>query len=175
MKAGIPITLSVVYLDIGRQVGLPINGVGMPGHFLVQYTAQAASFWIDPFHRGTVLTRQDCATRLRQIYGQSMAWHDTYLQPVSDRDILRRILSNLKGIYVHQEDYQRALGVVERLLLVVPDQPVEVRDRGLLHYQLGHLETGMDDLQHYLQLATEAPDAAMIRQHIAAIRRQLQR
>ncbi|MGQ4809739.1 hypothetical protein NKDENANG_03166 [Candidatus Entotheonellaceae bacterium PAL068K] len=174
-KTGIPITLSVVYLDIGRHVGLPINGVGLPGHFIVQYTAQAASFWIDPFYGGAMLTREDCSARLHQIYGQATAWNDAYLQPVSDCDILRRMLYNLKGIYLHREDYKRALGVVERLLLVAPNLPTEVRDRGLLHYQLGHLEAALDDLQHYLQLSSNTPDAAMITKHIVVLRRQLQR
>jgi regulator of sirC expression with transglutaminase-like and TPR domain len=173
-KTGIPITLSVLYIEIGRQVGLPIAGVGMPGHFIVQYTAQAESFWIDPFSGGAVLTREDCIARLRQIYGQALRWHDAYLQPLSDRDILRRMLHNLKAIYVQQRDYHRALSVVERLLLIAPDTPTEVRDRGLLYAQLGHLEAALDALQHYLQLSSEAPDAGMISKYIAALRQQLQ-
>jgi regulator of sirC expression with transglutaminase-like and TPR domain len=174
-KTGIPITLSVLYLDIGRQVGLPMVGVGMPGHFIVQYTAQTESFWIDPFYGGVVLTVEDCAARLQQIYGRALAWRDAYLQPVSDRDILRRILHNLKAIYVQRRDYRRALSIVEHLLLLTPNLPPEVRDRGLLHHQLGHLEAALDDLQHYLHLAVEAPDAATITQYITALRKQLKR
>src|SRR5919109_4372964 len=132
-KTGIPITLSVLYLELGRQVGLPIVGVGLPGHFIVQYAAQPGQFWIDPFHRGRVLTREDCMARLQDIYGQTLDWHDTYLQPVSDHDILRRMLHNLKAIYLRQSDYGRALRVVERLLLLTPGMPTEMRDRGLLH------------------------------------------
>jgi regulator of sirC expression with transglutaminase-like and TPR domain len=97
-KTGIPITLSVLYLELGRQVGLPIVGVGLPGHFIVQYAAQPGQFWIDPFHRGQVLTREDCMVRLQDIYGQTLAWHDAHLRPVSDHDILRRILHNLMVI-----------------------------------------------------------------------------
>lgn len=173
-KTGIPITLSVLYLDIGRQVGLPIVGVGMPGHFIVQYTAQAGSLLIDPFYHGAILSHEDCATRLAHIYGQAVAWHNAYLQPVSDHDILRRMLYNLKAIYIKQADYQRALNAVERILLITPDLPTDVRDRGLLRYQLGHLEAALEDLQYYLQLASDAPDAATINQHIAALRRQLE-
>lgn len=174
-KTGIPITLSVLYLELGRQVGLPIMGVGLPGHFIVQYAAQPEQFWIDPFHRGQVLTREACLARLQDVYGPTLAWYDTYLQPVSDHDILRRMLHNLKAIYLQQNDHGRALSVVERLLLLTPGMPTEVRDRGLLHAQLGHLEAALDDLQHYLQLAPDAPDAAVITQYIAALRQQLHR
>ena len=174
-KTGIPITLSVVYLDLGRQVGLPIVGVGLPGHFIVQYRAHSTPFWIDPFHYGQILSREDCITRVAQFYGQELTWQDAFLQPVSDHAILTRMLNNLKVIYVHQRDYHRALGVVERLVLLLPDSAAEIRDRGLLHAQLGHLETALDDLEHYLQLAREAPDALVISQHIAALRHQLRR
>ena len=172
-KTGIPITLAVIYLDLGRQVGLPIMGVGLPGHFIVQYVAQTAPFWIDPFHAGAILTHTDCMARVRQLYGQEAPWHEAYLHPVSDHAILQRMLFNLKAIYVQQGDYQRALGTVERLLLLSPEATTEVRDRGLLHYQLGHLEAALDDLQHYLQLVLDAPDAAAIRRHVAALQQQL--
>jgi regulator of sirC expression with transglutaminase-like and TPR domain len=173
-KTGIPITLSLLYIEIARQVGLPIVGVGMPGHFIVAYTAQPEHFWIDPFHHGQILSRQDCTARLHQIYGPTLPWQDTYLQPVSDHHILRRMLYNLKAIYVQRQDYSRALGVVERLLLLAPGVPAEVRDRGLLQAQLGHLDAALDGLQHYLQLASDAPDAAAIMQYIAALRQRLQ-
>lgn len=172
-KIGIPITLSVIYIEIGRRVGLPIVGVGLPGHFIVQYDARGDTFWIDPFYRGTILTQADCAARIQQIYGSQVAWQDAFLTSVSDRDILRRMLSNLKGIYLQQRDYSRALSVVERLLIITPEQPTEVRDRGLLHHHLGNLQAAVAHLEHYLQLATGAPDAAMITKYLGILRRQL--
>jgi regulator of sirC expression with transglutaminase-like and TPR domain len=174
-QTGIPITLSVLYIDLGRHVGLPVAGVGMPGHFMVRYGAQEGSFWIDPFYGGTMLSRAECVERQQLMYGQRLPWHDAYLEPVSDHDILRRMLYNLKLIYLRQGAYRQALGVVERLLLLAPHLPTEVRDRGLLHYQFGHLEAALEDLQHYLQLQADASDAATITNHIAAIRRQLAR
>lgn len=173
-RLGIPITLSVLYIEIGRLVGLPVGGVGMPGHFVVQYTAQPEPFWIDPFGRGEVLKREDCMTRLQQIYGERLPWQDTFLQRVSDHDILQRMLNNLKFIYWRQGDYRRALHVVECLLLLRPDFPAEVRDRGLLQYQLGQLHDALHDLQRYLELFHEAPDAPVITRHIAALQRQLE-
>lgn len=169
-KTGIPITLSVLYLDIGRQVGLPTVGVGMPGHFIVQYAAHGAPFWIDPFHGGEILHHDDCVARVEQIYDQKVTWDEEYLRPVSDHDILVRMLYNLKAIYAHQGEYPRALSVVERLLLLRPTLLTEMRDRGLLLAQLGQLEAALEDLQHYLQLAPQAPDAAMVQRQIAGLR-----
>src|SRR6266581_9205273 len=135
-KTGIPITLSVMYIELARQVGLPIVGVGMPGHFLVRYSAQPTVFWIDPYYHGKLLSQEDCQQRLTAMYGQRLAWDDAYVQPVSDHAILQRMLYNLKAIYVEQGDHRRALGVVERLLLLRPDVLTEIRDRGLLQGQL---------------------------------------
>jgi len=174
-KMGIPITLSVVYIELARQVGLPIVGVGMPGHFLVRYSAQPTVFWIDPFHHGQILTQEDCQQLLARLYGQALTWSEAYIEPVSDHAILQRMLYNLKAIYVHQGDHRRALRVVERLLLLRPDGLTEVRDRGLLQAQLGSLEAALDDLQHYLQLSPEASDAPLITQHITTLRQHLRR
>ena len=171
---GIPITLSVIYIEVGRLVGLPIAGVGMPGHFIVQYTAQPEPFWIDPFDRGTILIREACAQRLYQLFGDQLPWRDIYLAPIGDHDILRRMLNNLKVIYRQQGAYRRALDVIERILLLSPDVPTEIRDRGLMHYQLGHFQAALHDLEHYLALFQEAPDATVITRYIAALRQQLE-
>lgn len=172
-RLGIPITLSVIYIEVGRLVGLPIAGVGMPGHFIVQYTAQPEPFWIDPFERGTMMTRDACVERLQNLYGEQLPWRDAYLDPISDHDILRRMLNNLKHNYARQNDFHRVLSAVERILLLSPEMPTEIRDRGLVHYQLGHLQAALYDLQRYLELFQEAPDAAAISHHIATLRQQL--
>ena len=172
-KVGIPITLSIIYLDIGRRVGLPINGVGMPGHFIVQYSARPEPFQIDPFHDGKILSEQDCADRVSQIYGRDLPWRESYLHPVSDLHILARMLNNLKAIYVRKGAHELALGAVERLILLQPGVPSEVRDRGLLRAQLGQLRAALEDLNTYLEASPEAPDAPAMRRHVAALRRGL--
>ncbi|MEE9147173.1 MAG: tetratricopeptide repeat protein [Candidatus Tectomicrobia bacterium] len=171
---GIPITLSVLYIDLSRHIGLPVVGVGMPGHFIVQYTAQPEPFWIDPFARGQVLAQDDCRARLQQFYEGRLPWRDEYLQVVSDHDILWRMLNNLKLIYSHQNDPRRVLSAIERLLLIHPDMPTDIRDRGLVHYRLGHPQAALHDLQRYLQLLPKAPDAAAITRHIVTLRQQLE-
>ncbi|ETW95802.1 MAG: hypothetical protein ETSY1_29120 [Candidatus Entotheonella factor] len=171
---GIPITLSVIYIEVGRLVGLPIAGVGMPGHFIVQYTAQPEPFWIDPFERGTMMTRDACVERLRGIYGEQLPWRDEFLAPISDHHILHRMLNNLKQNYIRKQDFHRTLGAIECILILNPEIPTEIRDRGFVHYQLGHWQAALYDLQRYLDLYQEAPDASVISQHIAALRQRLE-
>ena len=172
-KVGIPITLSIVYLDIGRRIGLPVNGVGLPGHFVVQYGAQPEPFYIDPFHSGKILSEQDCAAHVAQIYGPDLPWQESYLDAVSDLHILARVLNNLKVIYVRKGAHELALGAVERLILLKPDVPSEIRDRGLLRAQLGQLRRALEDLTTYLEACPEAPDAPAMRRHVAALQRGL--
>ncbi len=172
-KVGIPITLSIVYLDIGRRIGLPVNGVGLPGHFVVQYGAQPEPFYIDPFHGGKILSKQDCAARVAQIYGQDLPWQESYLDAVSDLHILARVLNNLKVIYVRKGAHELALGAVDRLILLKPDVPSEIRDRGLLRAQLGQLRRALEDLTTYLEACPEAPDVPAMRRHVAALQRGL--
>ena len=172
-KVGIPITLSIIYLDIGRRVGLPINGVGLPGHFVVQYGAHPEPFYIDPFHGGKLLSEQDCAARVAQIHGQDLPWQESYLDAVSDLHILARVLNNLKVIYVRKGAHELALGAVDRLILLKPDVPSEIRDRGLLRAQLGQLRRALEDLTAYLEACPEAPDAPAMRRHVAALQRGL--
>ena len=112
--------------------------------------------------------------RLQSIYGDKLPWNDAYLDPITDHDILRRMLNNLKHIYREQGEPQRMLGAVERILIINPDLPTEVRDRGIIHYRLGHLQAALHDLQRYLDLFHEAPDAAIISRHIDALRQQLE-
>ena len=172
-KVGIPITLSIIYLDIARRVGLPINGVGLPGHFVVQYGAHPEPFYIDPFHGGKLLSEQDCAARVAQIHGQDLPWQESYLDAVSDLHILARVLNNLKVIYVRKGAHELALDAVDRLILLKPDVPSEIRDRGLLRAQLGQLRRALEDLTTYLEACPEAPDAPAMRRHVAALQRGL--
>ena len=171
---GIPITLSVAYIEVARLLGVPISGVGMPGHFIVQYKAQPEPFWIDPFDRGSILTHEQCQARLLDMYGDKLPWNDAFLAPISDQDILWRMLNNLKMVYAQLGEHRRALGAIERMILIRPDLPSEIRDRGYVHYQLGHLQAALYDLRRYLELSQEAPDAPIIQRHIAALQNQLE-
>jgi regulator of sirC expression with transglutaminase-like and TPR domain len=131
-RLGIPITLSVVYMAVAGQAGVTARGIGLPGHFLVRLERGAGARLLDPFHGGVVLSEADCAARLRQLYGDRARLDPAHLEPVTTQQILGRMLANLKGIYMGQRDWGRALAAVERILLLRPGDPAELRDLGAI-------------------------------------------
>jgi regulator of sirC expression with transglutaminase-like and TPR domain len=131
-KVGIPITISVVYMEVGRRVDMPLQGVGMPGHFIVKYTSAEGDIYVDPFNGGRVLSRQACEELIQQVYGEPVPFQDTFLATVTKKQILSRILMNLKAIYLHTKQYRKALAVVERLLIIQPNVEQEEKDRAAL-------------------------------------------
>jgi regulator of sirC expression with transglutaminase-like and TPR domain len=133
---GIPITLSVIYMEVGRRVGMPLQGVGMPGHFIMKYAEPEGDIYIDPFNKGRILSRQACEELIQQLYSEPVPFQETFLAPVSKKQILARILMNLKAIYLHTKDYLQALSVVERLLIIQPDEEQELKDRAALRHQI---------------------------------------
>ncbi|MEY3869756.1 MAG: SirB1 family protein [Microcoleaceae cyanobacterium] len=163
-RTGIPITLSLVYLEIAKRINFPMVGIGMPGHFLIRPEFEDVGIYVDPFHQGEVLFPEDCQARLTQIYHQSVPMQPAFFAPVTPRHFLARLLTNLKAIYLNQRQASRALTVVERILLLFPDAAIERRDRGLLCYQLGHPEGARQDLEIYLTHFPNAEDAVIIRQ-----------
>jgi regulator of sirC expression with transglutaminase-like and TPR domain len=172
-RLGIPITLSVIYIEVGKRLGLNLQGVGMPGHFLVKYTDQEVEIFVDAFSQGEILVEADCQRKLSQIYGQSFRFERAYLSSVNNHQILARMLANLKAIYLSQQDYRRALSIIEKILLVIPDAPTELRDRGTLHYRLNDLSDAMKDWSAYLGLYPNASDAQEVRQNLEGVTRLL--
>lgn len=172
-RTGIPISLSLVYLEVAKRIDFPMVGIGMPGHFLIRPDFEEAGIFVDAFNGGEILFPEDCQARLSQIYGQPMELQPTFLAPVSRRHFLGRMLGNLKAIYLQQRDAVRVLLAVERILLLFPDAVGERRDRGILYYQLGRLVEARHDLELYLRNAPNAPDAARIRQLLDRLDRDL--
>lgn len=169
-RKGIPISLSILYMEIAWRLDLPLVGVGLPGHFIVKYQAADHDILIDPFHQGVLLSEEDCQRTVDRIYTEKIAFHRGLLTPLPKRSILARTLNNLKGIYLHRKDFSRALGVVERLLLIHPDSPNEFRDRGLIYGQMNKFPQAIADLRCYLEAVEEAKDREAITKHL----RQLQ-
>ncbi len=163
-RTGIPISLSLVYLEVAKRIDFPMVGIGMPGHFLIKPDFADAAIFVDAFNGGEILFPEDCQDRISQIYGQVMELPPTFLAPVSPRQLLARMLGNLKAIYLQQGDAVRVLRAVERILLLFPDALGERRDRGILYYQLGRLAEARSDLAMYLTNAPDAPDAIRIRE-----------
>ena len=161
-KTGIPITLSVLYMEVGRRIGLKVEGVGMPGHFIVKCKHNGAEIFIDAFGRGEILLEEGCERKLTQLHGKDFQFNRSCLDAVNHSQILTRMLHNLKAIYWNQQNYAKALGVIEKLLLINPTAAAEIRDRGFTHYQLNHLSPAIRDWSRYLELRPGAPDAAEV-------------
>ena len=112
-RLGIPITLSLLYMEVGKRLDMDLEGVGMPGHFLVRVKSGLEDILVDPFHRGIILSEQECARRLQQIVGDTVAWDKRYVAGVSGRELITRILRNLRAIYAAANDYERVSRVDE--------------------------------------------------------------
>jgi regulator of sirC expression with transglutaminase-like and TPR domain len=173
-RIGIPITLSMIYIEMGRRLDLPIEGIGLPGHFIVRYEG-ADPVFIDPFNGGERLTEADCRQRLREIFGAPIALRPEWVTPVSNRQILTRVLYNLKGIYIRNKEFQRAIPVVEKLLILNPEAYHELRDLGSLHGMLGNYGEALIHLQQYLVHRPDAPDIDEVRSHMKRLMTQIAR
>jgi regulator of sirC expression with transglutaminase-like and TPR domain len=163
-RTGIPITLSLVYLEVARRIDFPMEGVGMPGHFLIRPVVADMQVFVDPFNRGEILFAEDCQERLSQVIGRPTELRSEFLAAVSPRQFLARMLSNLKAIYIAQGEAIKTLAAIERILLLFPDALKEQRDHGLLCYQLGRWTEACQDLESYLAQLPTAEDATVVRQ-----------
>jgi regulator of sirC expression with transglutaminase-like and TPR domain len=162
-RLGIPITLCIIYLEVGWRLGLPLHGVNFPGHFLVRYDGEAVKLLVDPFQSGAVRFEDEAQGLLDHVYGGSVRMQPDYLRVADRKDILVRLLSNLKGNYLNRRDDVRALAAIERILLVRPDAADEERDRGMMLTRLGREADAAAALLRYLELTPDAPDEARVR------------
>ncbi|NTX39083.1 tetratricopeptide repeat protein [Myxococcus sp. CA033] len=156
-KLGLPITLSVVYLEVARRAGIPLYGVPFPGHFLVAHDAGDHKLVMDPFHHGDILTEHGCEELLKRVAPQ-LKFDRAMLAPAPVELIAYRMLSNLRRVYLGREDRERGLAVVDLLLLLAPDHPGELRTRAALLANLGAYRAALRDVERCLELSPEAPD-----------------
>jgi regulator of sirC expression with transglutaminase-like and TPR domain len=169
-RKGIPISLSLVYCEVARRLGIPAYGVNFPGHFLVR-CAVGGGIIVDAF-LGQVIDVPECARRFSAVHGEEARFDPDVLQPASPRTILVRLLMNLKQIYVEEDDDARALRCVERILLFSPDIASEIRDRGLLFHKLECYAAAARDLQRYVEMAPDDPTSNDIRELLPELQRQ---
>ncbi|GIV98936.1 MAG: hypothetical protein KatS3mg058_0340 [Roseiflexus sp.] len=169
-RVGLPILLSVLYLEIGWRLRLPVVGLALPGHFLVRYIdAREGDLYIDPFNRGRLWSYAECERQIVSFAGVvDPALVRQIMAPPSPRSILIRILRNLKSAYIQREQFERALAAVERILILAFDAG-ELRDRGLLRARLGQWSGALSDLERYAHLAPQASDLEAIRQRAQAL------
>jgi regulator of sirC expression with transglutaminase-like and TPR domain len=172
-RTGIPITLSILYMETGRRAGLKAEGIGLPSHFIVRVfdSDSTEGTLVDPFH-GATLSLEDCQDRLDTIYEGRVLLTEEHLRPATKREILARVLTNLKLIYAQAKAYRQALAALERIQLVTPGAIGEHRDRGALLMQLDRLREAITETEIYLRLAPKAPDADEARDRLHLLQRQ---
>jgi len=174
-RTGIPITLCTVFMEVGRRAGLEVEGVGLPGHFVVRVHTPSRPLLVDPFHGGTLLSEKDCQERLDRIFNGKVQLEPKMLRPCRRKEMLERILRNLKAIYLRDQDKDRALRVVELLVRLQPGSAEDLRDRGVLYAALDCYAVAARDLESYLALAPGAKDAEDLRARVALLRQQAAR
>jgi regulator of sirC expression with transglutaminase-like and TPR domain len=172
---GLPITLSVVYLEVGRRLGLNLYGVSFPSHFLVKAVDERGELMIDPFCRGEILSLDHIRARLAEIYGQPVELHPAMLKPCGARHILARMLRNLKNVYVNATDWTRALSALDRILMLEPRSVEELAERGALYERLECFQAALDDFQSFLSQAPEHVAADTARDAVVRLMRQVAR
>jgi regulator of sirC expression with transglutaminase-like and TPR domain len=186
-RTGIPITLAVVYIDVARRAGVMLEGINFPGHFLVRAPRVADleagdDIVIDPFHRGAFLSDHDCEQILRRHLGSDAVFSRELLASAHKRHILARMLTNLKRLYVRFRSFPHARDVTHLLYALDSSASMELRDRGLLAYQLQDFRGALRDLEAYLQQTLPIPAAVdeekrqefeQIWEHVKNLRRRL--
>jgi regulator of sirC expression with transglutaminase-like and TPR domain len=172
-KTGIPITLSILYMEVAQRVGLAIDGVGFPGHFLVKHARDGVEIVIDPFQQGEIKSREDLKRMLGGLFGEAVELKDDYLKPASKKEILGRMLGNLKGIYAKANDLVKLLSVLDQAIILETGAAREVRDRAGVYLRLECFAQARADFEYYLKLAPEAEDAAAVREQLIALAKQV--
>ena len=169
-KTGIPITISSIFLEVAWSLGLDLHGVGFPGHFIVGCRVNEEIRYLDPFNSGRELDEKDMQKILDDIYHGRVILNESFLQPLSKRMILVRMLNNLGGIYMENKELLKALQVLKCICILTPDSAPDIRDKGLLNYQLGNYQEALEDLTRYLNLMPEATDADAIDETVKKLR-----
>ena len=171
-RVGIPITLCLICIEVGRRVGIPLVAIGMPGHLLIRHQ-EIEGWFIDPFNGGILISKDECAQRLMEISENRVRWNSSYLAPIGNREFVARMLRNLKGIYLDHKDYPRALDMLDRLVIIHPKAEQELRDRGVVHYRLERYEDALDDFESYLDCSAPGQDTRSVEKLVGQIRQSL--
>jgi regulator of sirC expression with transglutaminase-like and TPR domain len=172
-KLGIPISLSVIYIAIAQELGIPAQGVGLPGHFIVGIHESGEEIYLDPFHGGVRLSQTDCAQLVRESTGFSGAFEAEWLKPISATALLTRMLNNLRNIYFRQEDWSHAQAVLEHLRMLQPNLADLLRDLGMVNERKGALRLAIHYYEQYLRQSPQAADAENVLSRLRGATQQL--
>lgn len=172
-RRGIPISLALLYMELAQQIDLDVKGISFPGHFLMKLSVQSGEIIIDPFN-GASLSREELEERLEPYLAQQPQTNalplSAYLHPAQPREILARMLRNLKALYTDQQRWHLLLAVQKRLVILLPDELTELRDRGLAYANLECPQAALKDLEAYLMDSPYAPDASALKERLPELR-----
>ena len=174
-RLGIPITLSLVLIEVGRRLDLQIEGIGLPGHFITAARVGGEQLLLDPFNGGTILTAEGCNEVVARALGRSVELGPDHFAPVTNRQFLTRLLTNLKGSYWRREEWEKVVGLIDRLLVLNPAAGSEWRDRGIAWSNLGEVARGLADWERYLTEFPHAADHEQVKGHLRRVRHKLAR
>jgi regulator of sirC expression with transglutaminase-like and TPR domain len=174
-RAGIPLTLSVLYMEFGWRIDLPLEGVSFPGHFLVRLPMRGGTLVLDPFAGGVPQSGDELRERLKRVAGVADLPLEQFLEPASKRQILARLLRNLKGIYREKDSPERLLQVLNRMIIVAPEAAGERRDRGYVYQRLECWRPALQDLSEYLEREPDAADVHEVRASVMELSRRCAR
>lgn len=167
-RLGIPLTLALIFIHVARRLGLEAHGVSLPGHFVALVRDAGGDLYYDAFHRGKRITAVECEELVRRTSGYSGPFRRDWLNQAEPKAILLRLLGNLRAVYVQQEVWPQALKVLNYLHALQPDEPLHLRDLGLLHYQLGAFHRAAYYLEAFIEQQPNEPEVAQIQKNVWA-------
>lgn len=175
-RLGVPVTLAIVYAEVCQRAGLDVQPVGLPGHVICRYspndpTDEADELLIDVFNGGRILTRHNCQELVRGAFGARVPFKDYYLENLLPRQVIQRLLHNLKAGALQQGDEERAARAIDFLLALYPWDLDEIRDRGMLRERLGELRSALTDLEQYVRYRAGARDIQTVAETVRSLRR----
>ncbi len=150
-RKGIPITLAILYMELASRLGIIVEGIGMPGHFLVGAYDESEKYYVDVFNKGIVVNKEECMAMFDSRASKALAWDDRYLSSVDNRYIISRLLRNLKYIYLNDSRNIKAYEVIDILVGLEPDNVFEIRDRGMIGFRVGQHKQSVIDLKKFLE------------------------
>jgi regulator of sirC expression with transglutaminase-like and TPR domain len=169
---GIPVTLAIVYVEVCRAAGMDARPVGLPGHVIARVESPEGPVLVDPFHQGRELTEDECRQLVRSVFGRRTPFKEHFLDALTSRQLIQRLLHNLKAGYLQHADEERASRVIELLLALFPWDLDEVRDRGMLRERVGDLPAALEDLEQYVRYRSNARDIQTVSEAVRSLRRQ---
>ena len=173
-KLGLPITLSIVYIEVGNRIGLRLVGIGFPGHFLVKQKGEYSETFIDPFEQGKILTKRDLNEKLQMMpMTQGEQMRPEFLQELTNKQTLVRVLRNLLAIYLKDKAYERAARVGEQITWLAPKSALDYRDLGYLYYQIDSYGRSLRAFEKYLELEDGEPDREKIEFNVQTLKKQI--